>query len=196
MSLETINKTPKPERESRENQSIFRNKVMRALVLGGYLGIIQACGGLKEADIEKIQHVTIAEMQKDPQKYLAMPMVKTEGYPHYEKTSGSQSDSLLARAVDNHRYQFFELHEGVEKTAVPPLKIFVDKGPPIGDNDLANVIAEIVSDLIATKYGVPGYNHKIRVVGKPHPGKDGGITLEILNTKDLSDINKTEGGNP
>ena len=65
--------------ESRE-QSGFRKKFLTAMFLGS-MALMEACGGMKKEEIEAMPETAIEDVQKEPEKFKEMPMIKVNGYP-------------------------------------------------------------------------------------------------------------------
>jgi len=172
------NSTPKKLEKESGGLEIFRSKIVRALVLGSSLALFQACG-LKEEEIEKLPKVTVSDLQKDPKKYETLPMLQTEGYPVYDKRGRTDSDSFID-IFDDHSYEYFELHEGIEKTGTPPLRIFIDRG----ESNLVEAVGGLIEDLKKEHSLKP---HKFRIVGKLYIRKNG-PSMEVLDSKDLTQV--------
>lgn len=72
-----------PESQEKEPK-IKRSNIIRALALVGLMGVVEACGGLRPEDIEKIPLTAVEQIAENPEQY-AQVILKTSGYPEVEK---------------------------------------------------------------------------------------------------------------
>ena len=128
----------KPETVAENEPKINRGDIIRALAFAGLMGVVEACGGLRPEDIEKIPLTSIEQIRENPEQYSRI-ILKTEGYPESEgdktikilvnKTSGGSAGILMVPPLmipipgnttnkmewiplDNH--VFYKIHSSVE----------------------------------------------------------------------------------
>jgi|SRR3989344_6674069 len=68
--------------EAKESKvlKMFRNKVMRALLLSGTLAAVEACGGVKKEDMENLPLTSIEDLTQRPDEYADEKFLRVEGY--------------------------------------------------------------------------------------------------------------------
>ena len=86
MSIESPESNNPPQKSKSEavegetrSLNIFRKKIMRALFLGSYLALFEACKPTRD-EIDEMPLATIESINENQESYAELPMIKTSGY--------------------------------------------------------------------------------------------------------------------